>query len=292
MKESNSSARRVYDIAAHSPPGRTYLDDSIEASSEDLGGSPHGHEYSAGYESQMATRIGDEEVSDSEVERLRELHEGRHQSDGEHSVRESQRDKKRIAQAICSALPLAAHEREKVVSVVEHMDLTQFGHQKGIPRVTLGVVVVVVDEQHRQEALETSEIVTWSDEFRSICDNLDVSMSDLSTIKETVREVLEEGTVRVGTKMPRRDPALPSPTSADDLPDSYWEDRHSEYWARVARYWQMWPEARKEAMPDKYRDLVERLHQWKPWQETENGEEEVPVTGEEANEVGTDTITE
>lgn len=52
------------------PPGRTRYDDSINALSDDTGGTEHGFLFSAGYESSMATRIGDEEADDSKAERL------------------------------------------------------------------------------------------------------------------------------------------------------------------------------------------------------------------------------
>ncbi|MFC6907188.1 hypothetical protein [Halalkalicoccus tibetensis] len=125
----------------------------------------------------MATRIGDEEDGDPRAERLRELHEGRHPSDGNPSVRESQRDKRRIAQAICSALPLADYEREIVVENVECVDMTRFGHQKSITRVTLGPVAVIVDQRLRSDVQCYEYLVSRSDEFRSLQEHHDISMT-------------------------------------------------------------------------------------------------------------------
>lgn len=51
------------------PPGRTFYDDSIDASSEDRDRTDEGYLFSAGYESSMATRIGNEEISDPRLER-------------------------------------------------------------------------------------------------------------------------------------------------------------------------------------------------------------------------------
>lgn len=253
-----------------SPPGRTMYDDSIEASSDDVGGSDDGYTFSAGYDSQMATRIGDEENSDRYTRRLRELHEGRHQSDGQHSVRESQRDKKRISQAICSALPLASHERESVVTVVENLNLDRFGNQKGIPRVTLGVVAVVVDEQHRAEAEDSNEIVMWTDEFRTLCEKHEVSMSDHSTIKAKIREILETESVPMTSAPGKRDPALPGPTPLDERPDEFWEELSAEAWVSVARRWEKHPQEFQDAIPDEYREVVENLRKHEPWQDGED----------------------
>lgn len=137
----------------------------------------------------MATRIGDEYASDEEADRLRKLHEGRHRTDGQHSTREHYRDKTRIAQALCSPLPLARHERREVVRIVEQLNLEKFGFHRAISRAVLGTIVVVVDERKRQ-FMEDPELVSRSDEFREVCDQHNVSMSDLSSIKKSAREAL------------------------------------------------------------------------------------------------------
>lgn len=252
------------------PPGRTHLDDSIEASSDAPGGSPHEDGYTAGYDSPAATRIGDEDVNDPKVERLREHNEGRHQSDGKHSVRESRRDKRRIAQAITSSLPLAPRERETVINTVENIDYSRFGHQKGIGRVTLGVVAVIIDEQQRQNASDTPEIVSWTDEFQEIRRANDVSMSDLSTIKEKVREAVDDGEVVKGPRRPKRDPLLPGPTPPDEYPDRYWTERSPGSWIGMAKSWDRVPQDWKEALPDEYQELIALLRQWEPWEDTPN----------------------
>jgi hypothetical protein len=257
------------DPVVTSPSGQFPCEDSIEASSDDLGGTQEGHAFSAGYDSAMATRIGNEKSNNSNVERLRQLHEGRHQSDGQHSLRESQRDKKRIAQAICSALPLTSHEREEVVTVVQNLNLDRFGNQKGISRVTLGVVAVVVDEQYRTAGDDIGEIVAWTDEFRTFCENHDISMSDLSTIKQNIREALATPSASMSFAPKRRDLALPEPTSPTNLPDEYWERQPPKYWVAVARTWDRDPQELRGALPDEYRKRVDALHRWEPWTEYE-----------------------
>jgi len=268
--EVRADRREHFDVAAMSPPGRTHLDDSINASSNNPGGSPHEDAYSAGYDSPMATRIGDERDGDDDAERLRQLHDGRHHSDGDLATRQSQWDKTRIAEAICSDLPLADHERDKVISVVESLDFSTFGQQKGLEGVTMGVIAVVVDEYHRQHEDVAGEIVSFTDEYRQICSSLDVSMSDLGTIKDLVREALEEGDATIGRREPRRDPNLPEPTPMEEYPRKYWDNRDSEYWVDRAKAWSRFPDEFKEAIPDDYRHLVQNLRRWEPWTETES----------------------
>lgn len=292
-EDDEDDGRRHHDMAALNPPGRTRHDDSINASSDDPGGNAHEDAYSAGYDSPMATRIGDEGDGDDDAQRLRELHDGRHHSDGDLSARQSQWDKRRVAEAICSSLPLAQHERDKVLSVVESLDFSKFGQQKGLERVTLGVVAVVVDERHRQRDDVDGEIISFTDEYREMCDSLDVSMSDLATIKGIVREALDEEDATVWRRDPRRDTLLPEPTPMDEYPREYWDERNAEYWVRNAKTWSRLPDEFKEAIPGEYRDLIENLRKWEPWKDEENSadpERDVELIPEEPTE--TDDIEE
>ena len=263
--------RNIQHYRSLEAPGRTPNDDSIDASSEDPDRTQDGYSFSAGYESSAATRIGEDEESDHD--RLRELNEGRHRSDGEHSVRESRRDKGRIAQAICSSLPLANREKQKVTGVVKQIDYSCFGNQKGIPRVTLGVVAVVVDEQHR-DISDISDLVQRTDEFRSVREAHDISMSDIVTIKEKVRDAIQEneGLVTVADKKPMRDPALPDPTP--EKPPQYWEECSPQYWVNLAKSWERLADELKEAVPDQYRERVDQLRRWKPWEDENDSSEE------------------
>jgi len=259
------------------PPDRVPNDDSIAASSPDGDRTDSGHDY-IGYESEAATRIGDEATEQSErVERLREINEGRDRANGNYSVRAHQQDVRRIAEAICSGLPLARPEREKVERIVEQIDFERFGYHKGIQRVTLGVVAVVVDEHLRSKA-ETHDLVQWSDAFRETRDGIGVGMSDLETIKEIVREELDEGNVEIPYGRPhrRRDAALPSPTPPSERPDAYWDEQPAGYWARLAEDWSDVPDGLKEAIPAEYRERVDLLRRWAPWKddEQEGGESE------------------
>lgn len=254
--------------------------DSVRASSDDSG-LPEHDVLETGYDSHMATRIGDESDSDEDVERLRKLHEGRHRSDGEHSTREASRDKTRIAQAIVSSLPLTSFERDEVVRVTRSLDFERFGQQRGLEGVVLGVVAVVVDEENRQEK-EDPNLILWSDEFRDLCDEHDVSMSDLSTIKQLVRERDQKGQKSPGltaiSRMPRRDPALPDPLPPGEKPDEYWDELSAQKWEDAARNWKKHSEEWREAVPDEYRELIDLLRRWEPW---EIGEDPVEQQADE-----------
>ena len=249
---------------AGTEPGRVPGEDSLAASREDNPRSDDGHDYT-GFETPAATRIGDERNDDPEIERLREHHDGRHQSDGEHSAREAERDKERVSQAICSSLPLTEQEKDHVVTAVKSFNLDRFGNQKSITKATLGVAAVLVDEHYREDAEELDQLVRRSEEFREIRDNHDISMSDLNTVKGTVRDLLDSEPVPVKSEVRRRDPALPEPTTPDDLPRQYWEELSSESWVIIARIWHRKSEEYKDAVPAEYKERIRLLRKWEPW---------------------------
>ena len=256
------------------PPGRVPNDDSIDASSEDPRGTDQGYIFT-GYDTEAATRIGDETDTESaRVRRFRRLNEGRHRSDGAHSIRESQRDKGRIIEAICSSLPLAPHEREKVRHVVEELEFERFGYQKGLVPVILGTVIVVVDERHR-DVEDMDDTISWSDEFRQTCDAHDITMSDLGTVKEEVRYQMIIYDIRIphGRKLPKRDPSLPDSTSLNERPKVYWDIYPSTYWGALAQYWERAADDLKNAIPEEYRKRIEQIRRWEPWNDEEEEKE-------------------
>lgn len=268
--DSHSRVQRS-DYAAFTEPGRVPGQDSIEASQEDDPRDDDGYDFT-GFDSQMATRIGDENDDDAQTERLRELHEGRHQSDGEHSAREAERDKERVSEAVCSALPLNQRESDHIVNAVKSIDLDRFGNQKNITKVTLGMVVVIADEQYRSDADDLDQLVSYSEEFRAIRDKHEISMSDLNTVKRISREQLENHPVPATSEVRRRDPALPGPTTPDNLPRQYWDELSAQSWVIIARGWERRPQEEKDAVPDDHRKTVNLLRKWEPWEEADDGE--------------------
>lgn len=265
-------------------PGRIPGEDSLAASREDEPRDDTGYDYT-GFETPAATRIGDEADDDPEVERLRKHHDGRHQSDGEHSARETERDKERFAQAICSTLPVTEQERQHVVTAVKSFNLDRFGNQKSITKVTLGTAAVLADEHYREGAVELDELVRHSEEFREIRDKHEITMSDLSTVKETVRELLDSELVPVKSDVRRRDPVLPDPTAPNDLPRQYWEELSSESWVTIARTWERRSEAYKDAVPPEYKERVRMLREWEPWTD-DTGSEAQDITSSSGESFG------
>jgi len=171
-------------------------------------------------------------------------------------------------------------EREKILDIVEQIDFERFGYQKAIQRVVLGTVAVVMDEYiSPPDAFD--ELIARSEEFRSAKSALDVSMSDLSTIKDRVREMIEEGDVHIpeGKSIPRRDPTLPAPTPYDEKPAEYWQKIPPGQWDLLARSWESTPEDLKNGLPAEKRDLIDRLRRWEPWKiNEESGGDSGPTT--------------
>jgi len=107
--------------------------------------------YTVGYDSTGDTRVGVGAGStNSRLERLIRHNEGRHQSDGNHSSREAERDKKRITQSFCSSLDVTPLQQQEAVSVMGQLNLNRFGRQKRLEKVAIGVIRFVVDrDRHR-----------------------------------------------------------------------------------------------------------------------------------------------
>jgi len=267
-EESNEDSRPRGYFGRHTPPGRVPNDGSIDASSEDPRGTDQGYIFT-GYDTVAATRIGDETDTESDqINRFRELNEGRHRSDGNHGLRESRRDKDRLIEAICTSLPISSHEQHKVSHVVGKLEFERFGYQKGLVPVILGTVIVVIDERHR-DIEDMEDTISWSNEFRQICDAHEISMSDLTTIKEEIRYQVIIHDIRIpsGEKLPKRDPSLPSSTPLNERSEAYWNNIPSEYWTRLAQHWQTAPDDLKSALPDNHRERIEQLRRWKPWED-------------------------
>lgn len=278
------------DPAAIPEPGRTMYDDSIDASSKDPGGTRDGHDYSAGHEMTAATGVGkpDDPNYDEDLQRIND---GRHWSDGSLSHRQSEWDKKRFTQAICSDLPISKRQREMVVLAMEKLDLDRFGHQKAIERVCLGVATVIVNDERVEQTDDPGDVtlLSWESEFQDLAKKYDVAMSDLSTIKETVRDELGDRPPVPSDAGIKRDLNLPKITP-DEKPDEYWEVRHTQYWVMLARTWESRDNDIKEAIPNEKRELVDLLRKWKPWDRTDDPKPEPPDGSvEQGSDTGSST---
>jgi hypothetical protein len=147
-----------------------------------------------------------------------------------HSSRVHRLDKLRVAQALCNHLDLTGWQRDRVLGVMEELDLTAFGSQRGIPKVALVVVRHVVDvERRRYLGLEDREYIAGKspdelaglyETFRSIKDEpaferlIEVHGLDktsLNRLRNVLVERLEEQGIegRAFGRNPHRDPNLP-----------------------------------------------------------------------------------
>lgn len=197
--------------------------------------------------SPSATVIGRASDPASDVpESVRRLHEERHPAMRGHSSRVHRLDKLRTAQALCNHLDLTGWQRDRVLGVMEELDLTAFGSQRAIPKVALVVVRHVVDvERRRYLGLEDREYIAERspeeladlyDSFRSIKDEpaferlLDAHGLDKTSLNR-LRNVLverlgEQGIAdRAFGRNPHRDPNLPglrdrSPDEGPGNPDA------------------------------------------------------------------------
>jgi len=175
------------------------------------------HAPTTGYESDAATMVGTPSERDARAARLQRINEGRHRSDGRHSLRESRRDKTRIAQALCNALDLTRLQRDRVLGYMRALDLDRFGQQKAIARVALAVIRYVVDAQRFAANPADPARIAEEERFRSLLAEQDMDKGDLMRVSQVFKEWLREtdATPRNrGVGFPGRDPNLPD--ASDD----------------------------------------------------------------------------
>lgn len=234
-------ARRDWGVQREPTPGDGSLDsNTIE---RDADGYFH-------YETPAAGQIGE---SGDEHDRLRELNEGRHRSDGRFAVRQSQWDKKHVTQIFCSQLGLTRPQRDGVMDAMESLDFSKFGSQRAIETVALGVIRYVVNK----DRVERNPDATWvshEDQFKELMDDCDVSMSNLTTVKEVALEQIPN--LQAGQSTPKRDPTLPSGDSQNRSAE-WWEEHLDSYYADLDEdEWNEVPDAFVEAIPAEHHDRV------------------------------------
>jgi hypothetical protein len=181
--------------------------------------------------SPSATTIGRASDPANDVsESLRRLHEERHPAMRGHSSRIHRLDKLRVAQALCNHLDLTGWQRDRVLGVMEELDLTAFGSQRAIPKVALVVVRHVVDvERRRYLGLEDGEYLAGrspeeladlyeafnsiKDEpaFERLLDAYDLDKTSLNRLRNVLVDRLAEQDIadRAFGRNPYRDPNLP-----------------------------------------------------------------------------------
>jgi hypothetical protein len=171
------------------------------------------HAPSTGYESDAATMVGKPSERDGRAARLQRVNEGRDRSDGRHSVRESRRDRTRIAQALCNSLDLPPGQRDEVLDYMQDLDLDRFGSQKAIPKVALAVIRHVVDTRRFEANPSDPDRIGDEDAFREALDAVGMDKGDLMTISQVFKKWLRERKSAKernhGVGFPGRDPNLP-----------------------------------------------------------------------------------
>ena len=205
------------------------------------------------YETASSTFVGVEALDDEFDERLQELNEERDRAADGLSTRQTQLDKKRIAQAFCSHLELTDYQQSGVIDAIETLDLNRFGSQGRIATVALGLIRYVVNKDRLERDLGATRI-SEEGRFQDLMDDEDVSMGDLRTVKRVAVEQLSY--LGGGASIPRRDPNLPD--TGPEAGSAEWWDRHFE-----AHYEDMsegdWEEVSSEfieSIPERFADQI------------------------------------
>lgn len=179
-----------------------------------------------------ATMIGRPESPDGDLsETIRRLHDERHPAMEGHSERMHRLDKLRISHAIASHLDLTPWERDRVLGIMQDLDLTEFGSQRAIPTVALVVVQHVVDSERQAELglddperladltpdemerlYELFESITDEEAYRDLLESQDLTKTNINRLDRVLKSQLEERNLEgaVYGHQPNRDPHLPS----------------------------------------------------------------------------------
>lgn len=157
--------------------------------------------YSTGYDPFGETRVGIGSAG-GDVTKLIRHNEGRHRSDGNHSIREAARDKVRVTEAFCSALDIPEYQQRAAVTAIATMNLDRFGRQKRLQKVALATIKVVVEwdrfSRIPDEALpnlteeQMPKRMMDQKEYRSLLDQENVSESDLYSVSQLVKRELKK----------------------------------------------------------------------------------------------------
>lgn len=180
--------------------------------------------------SPSATQIGRPDRPGEEVgERLRRLHEERHPAMAGHSERTHRLDKLRVTQALCNRAGLTRWQRDRVLGIMEHLDLEAFGSQRAVPKVALVAIRHVVDVERRRylglededrladadpEELERLygrfDSITDDPDFELLCRQYGLDTTALNRLRRVLKQQLDEGSggAAYGRGL-NRDPALP-----------------------------------------------------------------------------------
>lgn len=191
-----------------------------------------------GVVSPAATVIGRPDSPDADLpESVRRLHDEQHAATAGYSTRAHHLDRLRTTQALCNAVGLTPWERDRVLGIMDAVDLTAYGQRGGIETVALVAIRHVVDvERRRHLGLEDVDPTALSEErlaalyeeyrerdvvddpaFAALAERWDLDRTTLNRLRRTLREQLADRDEPVFGRNPHRDPALPTvrPTAED-----------------------------------------------------------------------------
>lgn len=158
--------------------------------------------YTSGYDPHGDTRVGIGSAG-SDASKLVRHNEGRHRSDGNHSKREAERDKKRVTEAFCSALGVTPYQQRETITAMVNMNLDRFGRQKRLTKVALGTIKVVVERDRFHQLRQRDDLAAVTDdqlpqrmlEEEAYCELLErheVSKKDLYSVSQLVKRELKK----------------------------------------------------------------------------------------------------
>jgi hypothetical protein len=240
-----------------------------------------------------ATSVGpyDKKELDEHEQRLNRRNEGRDEDD--FSQRMHEFDRERIIEALCSSLPVSRPETEAAKSQFEELELDQFGNQKAVRKVAFATIRHVVDQRRLDHGADWEDLLRESKEYREVKSR--VLSDDRGFMKLCSKVSMAIERVPLGpefsTTIPGRDPSLPESRRSRNRSGQHWDLFSPEAWEHAARNWDSQPEYVREKVPDEYRELIEQLRRWEPWEET-NQEEEEPVNAESESNTSEATHTE
>jgi len=156
----------------------------------------------SGYDGVGNTRVGIGEL-DGDVDKFVRQNEGRHRSDGNHSLREAIRDKKRLTESFCSRLGVTSYQQQRAIAAMLEMNLDRFGRHKRIAKVSLATIKIIVErDRYRQvqrdvdlSALEEEQVPDGMLDDSTYCDLLeecDVSRADLYSVSQMIKQELKQ----------------------------------------------------------------------------------------------------
>jgi hypothetical protein len=154
-----------------------------------------------GYEPVGATSIGTESERRrhtkfshlrTPADRLSELNEGRHHSDGSLGARLARLDKKRITQSYCSEFKITSFQRDEAVRAMLLLNLDDFGQHKRIEKVALTVIRILVNYNRFSQLRKIdADRISETEEFKELAENVGLDKRTMTRLSTRIKEELK-----------------------------------------------------------------------------------------------------